>query len=355
MRLIGAGLVAVGLAVPAAAQSPMTFELHGSGGNCYTCEWIQAEGTITADTPGVLQAYLDETGSRAQIVFNSPGGDLGAGLALGRVIRAAEMRTALGSTALDAYGAKTLTPGTCESACAFAFMGGVSRMVHDRPDAFVPRGGRIGMHQFFSREGQEIPSAATQQIMGQLLLYVLDMGIDPQVLALASATPGDGMYHFSDEEAVRYRLHTEGGVTGTRFVELGDGVAVAWDMVSAAGEVERRAALFCSTAARGWILQVIEAGATSVETGFDRAAPEAMRIRVGERTFPVKGRQILGLQLVESGLALTVRLRLDLTRHAGEAFDFRTTDVRVWGPHLSAQGTVPDVRTLSVMQRACVS
>ena len=36
----------------------MTFKEVGTGGNCSTCEWIAAEGEITAETPGAFEQFM---------------------------------------------------------------------------------------------------------------------------------------------------------------------------------------------------------------------------------------------------------------------------------------------------------
>jgi hypothetical protein len=41
-----------------ARKSPMTFHYASQGGNCDHCEWIAAQGTITADTPDSFKTFL---------------------------------------------------------------------------------------------------------------------------------------------------------------------------------------------------------------------------------------------------------------------------------------------------------
>ena len=75
----------------------MTFELRGNGGNCNGCEWVYAEGTIGADTPDALSAFMGDRGRLfAEVMFDSHGGNLGAAIDVGRILRGAQARTTVG-------------------------------------------------------------------------------------------------------------------------------------------------------------------------------------------------------------------------------------------------------------------
>jgi hypothetical protein len=114
-------------ALPAPSfAAPMTFQLKGTGGNCNGCEWVVAEGEITADTPSKFEAFVaqeDKDNQRHvefEIDFNSPGGSLAAGIALGEAIRKHKYRTAVAGTAPDGFGWFKRVPGRCASACAIS-------------------------------------------------------------------------------------------------------------------------------------------------------------------------------------------------------------------------------------------
>ena len=124
-------ILTLGLCTAATAQE-MTFVLSGTGGNCNGCEWVAAQGEITEDTPAVFSAYIRDFGNPHLIVLNSDGGNLLAGIELGRMIRAAGANTAIGETRSlsgDLSHLEETIPGVCASACAFAFIGGVERWV----------------------------------------------------------------------------------------------------------------------------------------------------------------------------------------------------------------------------------
>lgn len=108
-------------------------------------EWISAEGVVAAATPGKLRQLLDDAGGRRlPVVVNSPGGDVQAALAAGRLIRERKLdvavaRTdfldcdpgAVGCSAKDDLhtGLTVDAGGECGSACVVMIAGGVRRLV----------------------------------------------------------------------------------------------------------------------------------------------------------------------------------------------------------------------------------
>ncbi|ESW94690.1 hypothetical protein X769_32170 [Mesorhizobium sp. LSJC268A00] len=124
-----------------------------------TCpEWISAEGAISAKSPALLKAALKTLGGRKlPIVINSPGGDVDAAIAMGRMIRKNKLDIAVGRTWFvgcepgmknckenDARGAHYIgSPyvlgSYCASACPMMLAGGARRLVG--PLAY------LGVHQ----------------------------------------------------------------------------------------------------------------------------------------------------------------------------------------------------------------
>ena len=118
--------------------------------------WISAEGAITAQTPGLFRQALWSIGkNKVPIVIMSPGGDVGASYAIGRLIRAAGLDVVVGRTivrpcpVVQSLCTGRLVTGTptshrsyCASACAFVLAAGVHRYV--AADAIV------GVHQLTS-------------------------------------------------------------------------------------------------------------------------------------------------------------------------------------------------------------
>jgi hypothetical protein len=156
-----------------------------------------ARGQIGLETPTIFVALMASirrvrgTVDSATIEFDSPGGDLIGGMVLGRAIRA--------------YGFATrVSDGReCSSACAIAFLGGVSR--------YVSGGGKLGVHQFASQPAIEHPDSPQftgkdaiidQDLVGQLLDYVKEMGVDSDVVAIASRTQPTDIHWLTKDEIV---------------------------------------------------------------------------------------------------------------------------------------------------------
>ena len=93
---------------------------------------VYLDGTIDDDAPNRLSTALDGVAGKIAVWLNSPGGNLFAGMELGRIIR----KHGAGTHIIDH---RTVLPGQCYSACALAFLGGVSR--------FIDNAARYGVHR----------------------------------------------------------------------------------------------------------------------------------------------------------------------------------------------------------------
>jgi hypothetical protein len=181
--------------IPVLGQSkytgPMRFStFEPCSGNSPICApRIFAEGVIEPDTAKKFAAFLSNTKSHQDelppqptVCFNSPGGDLGGGLELGRSIRQRKFQTCLAPeysrenrrTGQEEIIAKDVV---CASACAFAFVGGVNRFIED--------GARYGIHQFNNPRGDQGDSA-TQKAVVILAEYLEAMGVSREMLDRAS-------------------------------------------------------------------------------------------------------------------------------------------------------------------------
>lgn len=161
------------------ADEPMTFVGRQEG---MAFLWVAAEGVITEDTPKEFEKFLKSADGQMvkNIVFHSPGGNLGAAIKLGRLIREAGYRTLIGrSISLDEIMAQYhYKEAHCLSACAYAFLGGVERFFTDKEI--------FGLHRFGMADGK-IESDAAQIITSELAAYVEEMGVDQRILRLASS------------------------------------------------------------------------------------------------------------------------------------------------------------------------
>lgn len=124
-----------------------------------------------------------------RIVFNSPGGNVGSALRLGRMIRAA---------GLDTLQVRQLQ---CASACSLAFLGGVHRDAEP---------GSIGVHRAFLKpaDGMSNEEAAARVQLGTAAItsYVVEMGVDPELIELASSFDKHDIRYLSASEMAELRV-----------------------------------------------------------------------------------------------------------------------------------------------------
>ncbi|MET4481609.1 hypothetical protein [Bradyrhizobium sp. F1.13.3] len=202
-----------------ASAEPMTFQPGGNDTRCRECAFIEASGEIVDDTPRVFERFLDSAPDYApkRVRLNSPGGSLQAGIRLGELFRARGIATEVGSDRVDPEGrpdfggrASLRTPGVCASACAYAFFGGVERVLDE--------GAKLGVHRFYSKNALAQPAEKiftgrdlddTQKIAAAIVLYLVNMGIDARVVALAATAGPDEVYWIDLEVARDLRVTYE--------------------------------------------------------------------------------------------------------------------------------------------------
>lgn len=205
------GLLASAILTSAVSQTtpPMTFQLVHDPSRLLSGYDIFAQGQIMPDTPDVFTAFLRKNSnlinSASTVYFNSGGGTLFVqgpldeqvhvgGLGLGEAIRTAGLQTEV-----------AVPPGftgsraECDSACTFAFIGGISRR--------VAAGSRFGVHRFES----EAPTAdvqALQQLEGVLVDYIGRMGVSHDMFTLMTKAPPQGIYYVDQETMQKLRITT---------------------------------------------------------------------------------------------------------------------------------------------------
>lgn len=337
------------LASPVLA-APMTFELQGNGGNCNGCEWIAAKGEITPQTPDDFRTFLENHGRLylyQAVTFDSPGGNLGAAIELGRLLRATGASTSIGRSEPmeDAPQFHEAAPGgRCESACVFAFLGGDARWVY---------GEKLGIHRFYASDGRNIPTAATQQIMGQIVLYLIEMGISPEMLTLASRIPDDQMHYLTEDELARLGIETASETTPARLEVDHGGLVLRWEAKNDDGSVDRYQELRCSKERSSWVLSVVDTDIGPNNGVVSEDSADFMYLMLGQKRFPMNWGHVYDVQPIGKDYKLVAGLPIDLRNHAGEEMQFQTNDARNFWMVLSASLTLPNADTLDAMVRAC--
>ena len=213
---------------------PMEFFIAKGGPNAcgVGCDsWIAAEGRIARDGLGADGRFEEGTtarftsllsrlgGRKLPIFFHSPGGDIIESLALGRALRAWEIRAGVATTvpancsANDAEDCRKLIrehPETearlwsegaqCSSGCAYAILGAATREIG--PTA------KVGVHSFFVNPGAtEVQRARTMTTTEERIdRYLADMGIDLELHRIASATGIETIHVLTRSELYDLRI-----------------------------------------------------------------------------------------------------------------------------------------------------
>jgi hypothetical protein len=200
LGLIAGILIALGLgatehthaAAPGIALADQTYPMRfavrtdpkPSNSSCADCVVVVGQGVIMKDSASQLASFLKRWSGnpgKATLRLHSPGGHLVGALHLGRAIRKAGFQT------------EALSARPCQSACAFAILGGTSiaaqsngLIVHDM--ALSP--------QPIMQSGQRARSVAANAPIRAILTaalrsYLAEMGASALMLDLASTTPND--------------------------------------------------------------------------------------------------------------------------------------------------------------------
>ncbi|HEV7689744.1 MAG TPA: hypothetical protein VGO52_02935 [Hyphomonadaceae bacterium] len=210
------------------AGKPMTFEWGTVFGDTQA---IFADGDFTLDTPAALRAFLKRSVYTPDTVIylNSLGGDLGAGMEVGKIIRESHLNTGVARNQrepdqantidLDAY--SRVYPGYCVSACSLAFLGGVSRE--------VKKGATYAVHQVSmncvekSKARSQYPWVLLPNITycpdlnealsmvqianGAVVDYVRSMGADPIFLTEMSKAGPDKINPLTEDQLNAYHIN----------------------------------------------------------------------------------------------------------------------------------------------------
>lgn len=192
----------------------MQFSVHDpcGGGNASLCApRILGRGPITTTDAKDLRSAVDSwrkegTSYFSGITLSSPGGNLYGGLLLGKEIRRLQLDTIAEPDFKEWVPAEPNGPSErivekrveCFSACAYAVLGGLQRA--------VTPGAIYGIHQF-SAASQQGETQATAQVTGVILRnYIREMGVNPELLDLASVTSANSIMVLSQDQVQALRV-----------------------------------------------------------------------------------------------------------------------------------------------------
>ncbi len=212
------------LPIVAQAQKPkdqtrgdMTFVALDASLLCTDCSIVQASGTFGSET---ITAYRDlvwraRLKKNSYFIFDSPGGSMKAAMELGRILRNLKVNTIVGRAAIR-NGEVEIEPGTCASACMFAFAGGITRS--------MPKSSRLGIHSWMPinllnlgqpKSKKVAPPTLNQNIVEAIhrqtadyLSYLQSMGTDLRIAVPILHTPYSTMTWVSPRNQSLWSLVT---------------------------------------------------------------------------------------------------------------------------------------------------
>jgi hypothetical protein len=152
---------------------------------------LRLRGTISPGDGARIAREITQA-APTLVLLHSPGGSVRDALEIGRAVRGLGIETRLAAGAI------------CLSACPYVFVGGTVRAVGD--------GARLGVHQHSFGESTILPAFLAvediQRGQAEVLAHLTAMGIDPQIMGPALATPPDEIYILTAEELTEWNVVT---------------------------------------------------------------------------------------------------------------------------------------------------
>jgi len=150
------------------------------------------DGEFDKNSPEKVKQELQKLSKVGVSVYlNSPGGNLLAGVEIGRLIRKMAIDTNIGKMPSKNNHAQ---PGECYSACALAFLGG--------PYRYINKGSVYGVHRASRSTGSESMDLEVGQILSaDIASYIREMGANPGLFDLMVKAGSNEIYLLSEHEA----------------------------------------------------------------------------------------------------------------------------------------------------------
>lgn len=178
--------------------------------NAYT---IQLEGTIDAAAPVRLQAHLQRLKNKTIVFyFNSPGGNLIAGMEIGRMVRETGIAASIGRYQGEEVSSE---PGSCYSACALSFLGGIYR--------YIDRHSKYGVHRFSKPKATDQDLDAAQIVSAEVARYIREMDVYPALFDLMVRASKDQIYVLNPKQLTDLNVVNDGKLRPRWTIEAMEG------------------------------------------------------------------------------------------------------------------------------------
>lgn len=210
-------------------------------------EWIWAEGEIRPDTAKRFQKFLKTVGKRKlPVIIQSPGGDVDAALAMGRMIRAKKLDVAVGYTTFSSCvprqkgcdaakaggytGIAAVGFAYCNSACPLVLAGGARRLVgawahlavHQitttmfkekilyKTTTRIVNGKKVVKKKVVSRKraGSYETTKMSKALRRKMEAYLTEMGVSTDLLEPINKTPAADLLRLNQSEMLAWKLIT---------------------------------------------------------------------------------------------------------------------------------------------------
>lgn len=176
--MICMGVVAIGLALGLSGSNAATIDIQTTKIDGEAVSFITIEGELKQGDEARF-ADLAIGLPAGAVLFNSPGGDLQAGIEIGKAIR------------LKGFATMAIEPYRCASACALAWLGGVTR--------FMAADYAIGFHAvYLADDPQRLADSVGNALVGA---YLNSLGLPPRAIAYMTVAQPHGMQWLSFEDA----------------------------------------------------------------------------------------------------------------------------------------------------------
>lgn len=126
---------------------------------------IFVTGAITTQTRDDVSRLIQSRKGPGTVYFDTIGGDLLAGMELGRAIRRSAMATDVGR----ALSGSAVAPGKCHSVCTLSYAGGYYR--------YMQAGSQLGVHRFYRNNAGASDLDVGQVMSAAITSYLDEMGI----------------------------------------------------------------------------------------------------------------------------------------------------------------------------------
>ncbi|MDA9512077.1 hypothetical protein XI04_03185 [Bradyrhizobium sp. CCBAU 11430] len=235
------------------------------------------DGRIDADTPQLIERYIEQNSVPygSHVIINSPGGNLFAGMELGRLFRKHGFTIDIGKKVLASKKRFDTEVGGCYSSCAVAYLGGQFR--------YLTAGSHYGVHRFAFTKQSSADADIAQVASAEITTYIRSMDVDVELFKLSSAAAPSDMNELDRVTLERLNV-VNNGVTRP-----------VWTVESAQGKLYLKGERSTAVAGVNKFMILCDAGGPLLYTIFDPVgrdeevmAMSAHSLMIDGKPYPIK-------------------------------------------------------------------